>query len=408
MKKIFGIFILTLLIAIFILPSVFACTGFTYDDENNVFACCNNDSGEFNFNIRFFPAEDDRNGRMFFDISEIQSDGTILLIPYAGMNDQGCWFSVYGTPTLLPVNSSDKPIFSNSDCFYKDPTCALAEYFMSTSSDIFEIIDIIDDYNLEDWSYFQVFIADKNGNSAIIEGDDIIYKEGNFQVVSNFLQSHPELGGNFNAFERYDTAVSMLENMTELSVDYFRDILDATHLGGTVYSMVYDLSNQIMNLYYLHDFEKTAVINLNEELDKGEHCICFGALFEPDGNQPPEKPEPPTGNESGVPGEVIEYSIVKTSDPDRDKISYIIDWGDGNQSFWVYNSMGTIKLSHNWTERGTYEIRVKARDIYGSESEWSDPLTVTMPKSINICNPWLLRLIQRFPIFEKILNQITL
>jgi hypothetical protein len=35
---------------------------------------------------------------------------------------------------------------------------------------------------------------------------------------------------------------------------------------------------------------------------------------------------------------------------------------------------------HNWTERGEYEIRVKAKDTWGNESEWSDPLVVTMPK----------------------------
>jgi len=403
-KKIIGIFIVTLLIGTFV-SHVSACTGFTYDDENNVFACCNNDCGMFNFNMRFFPPEGNKNGMVFFDMAELQPDGTILLIPNAGMNDQGCWFSVYGTPYLKPVNSTDKPIFTDSECYYKDPTCALAEYCMSECSSIFEIVDIIDDYNLEDFSYFQLFIADKTGNSVIIEGDDIIYKEGDFQVVSNFLQSHPDLGGIADAFTRYNTAISMLENTTEPNVEYFRDILDATHLGGTVYSMVCDLSNQIINLCYLHDFEKLVVLDLNDELDKGEHCICIGSLFEPEGNQPPVKPDPPTGNESGKPGEVIEYRIVKTSDPDKDKISYIFDWGDGNQSFWFYKSMGTIKLSHNWTERGTYEVRVKARDMYGSESEWSDPLTVTMPKNKPI-NMLFFRFLENHPNLFPLLRQI--
>ena len=30
--------------------------------------------------------------------------------------------------------------------------------------------------------------------------------------------------------------------------------------------------------------------------------------------------------------------------------------------------------------KGEYEIKVKAKDIFGAESEWSDPFEVTMPK----------------------------
>lgn len=404
-KKIIGIFVCMLLIGP-MASQVSACTGFTFDDENNVFACHNDDSGDFLINLRFFPAKDDKHGMVIFEFGFPESDGTIAMAPCAGMNDQGCWFNTYGTPTLVPVNSSDKPIFTNSECYYKDdPTSALAEYCTAKCSNISEFIDIINDYNLEDWSYFQVFVADKMGSSAIIEGDDIIYKEGDFQVVSNFLQSHPELGG--FPCNRYDTAVSMLENMTDPSVGYFRDILDETHLGGTVYSMVCDLENLIIYLYFLHDYEKQVVIDLNNELEKGEHFIYIGSLFEPEGNQPPEKPEPPTGNESGLPGEDIEYRVTKTSDPDKDKISYLFDWGDGNQSVWLYKSMGTIKYFHNWTKRGTYEVRVKARDQYGAESDWSDPLIVTMPKSKAFNIPsFLHRLFQYFPFLGKILNQI--
>jgi hypothetical protein len=67
--------------------------------------------------------------------------------------------------------------------------------------------------------------------------------------------------------------------------------------------------------------------------------------------------------------------------------------------------MGTIKSPHNWTERGIYNIKVKARDMYGAESEWSEPLVVSMPKnkSIDIFNPWLFRLIQRFPILKLLI-----
>ena len=43
-----------------------------------------------------------------------------------------------------------------------------------------------------------------------------------------------------------------------------------------------------------------------------------------------------------------------------------------------------IKASHAWFRIGTYNIRVKAKDEWGAESEWSDPVEVEvklLPKS---------------------------
>jgi hypothetical protein len=83
------------------------------------------------------------------------------------------------------------------------------------------------------------------------------------------------------------------------------------------------------------------------------------------------------------------------------------DWGDGTFSHWIQASdYGPYLLfDHSWNEEGTYEVRVKARDVYGAESEWSDPLIVSMPKIklIDDFNHWLFRLIQHFPILELLL-----
>ena len=67
-----------------------------------------------------------------------------------------------------------------------------------------------------------------------------------------------------------------------------------------------------------------------------------------------------------------------------------------------------LSAEHNWTEEGTYEVRVKAMDMYGAEGEWSDPLFVSMPKnkSFNELNPWIFRLIKQFPIFRFLLYSL--
>ena len=56
--------------------------------------------------------------------------------------------------------------------------------------------------------------------------------------------------------------------------------------------------------------------------------------------------------------------------------------GDDTYSGWLgpYDSGEIIKTSHVWSVIGSFEVKVKAKDIHFLESEWSDPLSITMPK----------------------------
>ena len=97
-------------------------------------------------------------------------------------------------------------------------------------------------------------------------------------------------------------------------------------------------------------------------------------------NHSPEKPQTPTGNASGTAGEEYLY-ITSTSDPEQETLYYRFDWGDDSMSDWMgpYESEETVSVSHIWDEKGSYQIRVKAIDESGAQSEWSDPLCVSMP-----------------------------
>jgi hypothetical protein len=128
-----------------------------------------------------------------------------------------------------------------------------------------------------------------------------------------------------------------------------------------------------------------------------------------EGNQPPDKPSRPSGVTSGETGLKYSYSTAST-DPEYDDVYYWFDWGDGKNSGWVgpYNSGDSVTLRHAWANDGKYSIKVKAKDIFDNESVWSDSLTVSMPKNKIFYHMSILTesLIQRFPILNKILNQI--
>jgi hypothetical protein len=122
-------------------------------------------------------------------------------------------------------------------------------------------------------------------------------------------------------------------------------------------------------------------------------------------------PNPPIiwGQTIGRIGEKCVYSFFST-DTDCDDVMYLIDWGDGNLDETDYYPSGeVVKVSHTWIEKGEYTIKAKAIDNFGSESDWSDPLTVTIKKGKNrvITSPfqWFLQQYQNmFPILRHLLR----
>ncbi len=125
-------------------------------------------------------------------------------------------------------------------------------------------------------------------------------------------------------------------------------------------------------------------------------------------NFPPDKPLKPSGPLSGKTGAKYSYK-TSTVDPNGDKIKYGWDWdGDEAVDEWtdLYDSGETIETSHSWDKKGIYDIRVKAQDERGLESEWSDPLPVTIPRGRAVYHSILLRLFEQFPNTFPILRQL--
>ena len=101
-------------------------------------------------------------------------------------------------------------------------------------------------------------------------------------------------------------------------------------------------------------------------------------------------PDTPTisGPSNGVANKQYNFTII-TIDPDGDDVFYNIDWDDGTTSGWIgpYFSGEEIIVSHKWKVSGIYEIRAKAKDNNSySESNWSDPLIITVEYIIDIQN----------------------
>jgi hypothetical protein len=108
----------------------------------------------------------------------------------------------------------------------------------------------------------------------------------------------------------------------------------------------------------------------------------------------PEKPNAPNGETNGKIDIEYTYTAV-TTDRQGDNIYYLFDWGDNTDSGWLgpHTSGEQIQTSHIWTRKGAYLIKVKAKDIYDHESEWSEPLPVSMPRTKELYNRPILKLL---------------
>lgn len=112
----------------------------------------------------------------------------------------------------------------------------------------------------------------------------------------------------------------------------------------------------------------------------------------------PIKPLQPAGPTRGKVGDSYMFS-TRATDPELDQIYYKWSWGN-DFSEWIgpYKSGEYCFVEHTWERRGSYEVKVIAKDSpHGRESEWSDPLEVTIPRSRPYINTIFLRFLEQFP-----------
>ena len=122
------------------------------------------------------------------------------------------------------------------------------------------------------------------------------------------------------------------------------------------------------------------------------------------GNLAPEKPTRPSGPTNGKILVTQKY-MAASVDYNDDNLFYQWNWSDGALSKWIgpYKSGEPCEITHLWTQQGSYEICVRAKDTYNHTSGWSDPLAVTMPKHKSFHSS-LFSLLNNFLSFSKIIQ----
>ena len=182
-------------------------------------------------------------------------------------------------------------------------------------------------------------------------------------------------------------------------------------LGGKMHLELYQAYKEEGAFTFGEMWAKAIENYIYASMDGGDHKTIqqwqpFGdpTLVIGEESQPPNKPSRPDGPIQGDAGESYTYS-TSTTDPEGDQVAYLFDWDDGTYSEWTdYKSSGTqVSVSHTYSSSGDYGIKVKAKDSHGVFSEWSDPLSVSMPRIREYQFPIIEKLLELFPIFRNLL-----
>ena len=252
---------ITLIILSFCHVSLYACTGLYYSDDNIILAGSNLDWFDPVAKIWYIPSQEDKYGVIYFG-----TNGA----PQYGINEKGIFFQQQMNSYVKVTISGQRPFYEGS-LFHK---------ILQECTDIEEVIEVLNQYNLKELERAKIFFGDLNGNSMIAEGDNIIKKHGRYQICRALL-SKSQMNQPGYQYNIYKKAESMIKGKTA-SIDLFRETLQevsAQKHNPTVCSSVFDLKNGNIYLYYYHDFQNVYTINFKEALKKGQRVIEIHELF---------------------------------------------------------------------------------------------------------------------------------
>jgi hypothetical protein len=288
--------------------------------------------------------------------------------------------------------------FHSSSHSYKSGSADREVFTMVTA----DPIPVTEGMNLEFWTWYDIeFNWDYAMAEVSIDGRSYDLLEGFTGSSSGWEERQYPLtdyeGESIFIRLRYITDQNTLEEGI-----YFDDITPVVEwdtistLSDTITSDSFEITGKENGKYYYR------VNGYNSEHEWGDFSTLEDIKVEEIMNDPPATPTI-DGPASGKPGNSYSYTF-KTADPDGDQVYYYIEWGDGEIVDWdgPHDSNVEITLSHTWSEKGTYILKAKAKDVYEEESGW-ETLTVSIPRSKTVIE----NLFPRFQHFFNILQNFV-
>ena len=219
------------------------------------------------------PSTNQTYGGVYFGFENLSAQG--------GINEKGLVFDYNGLPSQNLNSHPDLPSRG-----------AIMTRIQQSCATVEEAITVAKSYNWGGTLTYQIHLADATGDAVVIsagpEGELAFTRKAD--GINYLLSTNFNLANTDNSFEdsypcwRYIRADQKLKEIkNDSDVNHIRYILDAAHiesgLGNTLYSYICDLVNGKIYLYYWHQFEEVAILDVAEEIKKNSDPTLIKTLF---------------------------------------------------------------------------------------------------------------------------------
>lgn len=272
---------LVFLIILFLLPTFLysqnLCSIISYADENSIYIGSNLDAPNPNTKMWVVPATEDQYARLCFGFDENYR------IAENGINEHGLFIDLNSADKTNWRPDPNKPNWEEWEGWY---TSGVPDGILAKCKTVDEAVEIFKKYNLLTFANVKYHLADKTGNSLVLEWADdelkIIPRKTKFLISTNFITSihQPE---NYPCY-RYNLASRILSDNELTDIRHkLKLTLSPTAMefnSPTQYSLLVDLTKPLVIVYFYHNFEEPLELNLIELFSRGEQKYILSELFQ--------------------------------------------------------------------------------------------------------------------------------
>ena len=209
--------------------------------------------------------------------------------PQQGVNEKGLAYDANGLPRF-EVNPHTERIPVKGEYYHN-----YIMQIMHECSTVTEVIEWANKHQRFPYMHDQLHFADKTGDAVIIsagkDGELVFTRKtpgDGFLVSTNFNVANPANASEYPCW-RYDKANELLGKLIEkggpLNYDDVTNVMDAIHQEGaswTIETLVADLVNGVIYLYFFYQYDNPVIINVKDELENPREAGPLSRLFPED------------------------------------------------------------------------------------------------------------------------------
>ena len=253
---------------------IHACSMYKVTKDGKTFVGCNEDAWRTSPRIWFETAG--KNAKYGAAFTGSRFDGLNGYAPQSGMNEAGLSFSRLASFTPARKSDGKHPPILNQTNFLK--------HVLHSCRTVEEVQRYVSQFDRSTFMEDVLIYIDKSGKYLVVEPYSTQIGYENTYVLSNFC---PSITSQKEALKlnRYRKGIELLNSKVDTTLVFLRSLSDSMHVcrpkigDGTLLTSIWNLNDGKIHLYFYHDYRKSRIFELRDELQKGDHLLSIDDLF---------------------------------------------------------------------------------------------------------------------------------